>query len=65
MLGVQRTTISGAVTRLQEQNILRSRRGVVQVEDVAALERLACCCREALQLARSEIYSAGAPVCDA
>jgi CRP-like cAMP-binding protein len=64
MLGVQRTTVSSAVSRLQDQKVLRSRRGVVHVEDISALERLACCCREALQLARAEIYSAEEPVCD-
>lgn len=65
MLGVQRTTVTSAIARLQEQGILHSRRGAVHVEDAAALERHSCCCREALQLARSEIYSAGEPVCDA
>lgn len=64
MLGVQRTTITAAVSQLQAQGALRSSRGVLEVLDRAALERAACSCREAVRLARSEVYRSDEPVCD-
>jgi CRP-like cAMP-binding protein len=64
MLGVQRTTVTAAVSQLQAQGVLRSRRGVVQVLDLPALEQGACCCRDTLQLARAEIHAADETVCN-
>jgi CRP-like cAMP-binding protein len=64
MLGVQRTTITAAVSQLQAAGALRSARGVLQVLDRQALERAACCCRETVRMARAEIYASGETVCD-
>lgn len=64
MLGVQRTTVTGAVSQLQAAGALRSGRGALEVLDRAALERAACCCRDTVRHARSEIFGSAAPVCD-
>lgn len=64
MLGVQRTTVTAAVSQLQAVGALRSSRGVLEVLDRSALERAACCCRETVRLARDEIYASDETVCD-
>lgn len=64
MLGVQRTTITTAMAGLQARGVLRTTRGAVQVLDAKALERDACCCRETIQAAKREIYTADDQVCD-
>jgi len=64
MLGVQRTTVTAVMAELQSAGTLRSARGVVEVLDRSALERDACCCREAIQQARRQVYTAEAEVCD-
>ncbi|MET0273802.1 MAG: Crp/Fnr family transcriptional regulator [Phenylobacterium sp.] len=64
MLGVQRTTVTAAVSELQAEGVLSASRGVLEVIDADALERDACCCRETVQLARKEVYGSDAEVCD-
>lgn len=65
MLGVQRTTITAAMSGLQARGVLRTARGAVQVLDRAALEKDACCCRETVLAARQEIYTSDdEAVCD-
>jgi len=64
MLGVQRTTVTAAISRLQASGSLRSTRGALEVLDAGALERAACCCRDTLRMARSEIYASGEAACD-
>jgi len=64
MLGVQRTTVTAAVAQLQAAGALRSSRGVVEILDSGALERIACCCRETIRMARAEIYASDETVCD-
>jgi CRP-like cAMP-binding protein len=64
MLGVQRTTVTAAIARLQAQGALRSTRGQLEVLDAGQLERCACCCRETVRVARAEIYAAEESVCD-
>lgn len=64
MLGVQRTTVTATVARLQEAGALRSSRGLIEVLDRAALEHAACCCRGLIRAARAEIYAADEPACD-
>jgi CRP-like cAMP-binding protein len=64
MLGVQRTTVTAVVARLQAQGALHHSRGQIEVLDVVALERGACCCRAAVLAARNEINAADDPVCD-
>jgi CRP-like cAMP-binding protein len=65
MLGAQRTTVALIVSRLQRDGVLSGRRGTIKIEDEAALERLACGCRQALVSARRQIGAASDPSCDA
>ena len=44
MLGVRRTTVSVAAGTLEEQGLLKYRRGKVQIVDKAGLEKMACGC---------------------
>lgn len=44
MLGVQRTTVTAAARALQDKNVIRYRRGVVDIVNRSALEALACEC---------------------
>lgn len=64
MLGVQRTTITAAIAQLQAIGAVRTARGSVEVLDPAVLERVACCCRETLRLARAEVYASDETACD-
>lgn len=64
MLGVQRTTITAAISQLQAAGALRSARGVIEVLEPLALEAAACCCRDTLRTARAEIYGSGESACD-
>jgi hypothetical protein len=64
MLGVQRTTVTAAISQLQAAGAVRSSRGALEVLDIGALERAACCCRDTLRLARAEIYASDDKVCD-
>jgi len=64
MLGVQRTTVTAAISQLQGAGALRSSRGMLEVVDRGALERIACCCRETVRMARSDVYAADEAVCD-
>lgn len=49
MLGVQRTTVTGVASRLQERGIISYARGKITVIDRPALERCACECYAAIQ----------------
>jgi len=49
MLGVQRTSVTAASSKLQAQGLISYRRGVVEVLDREALERAACECYEAVE----------------
>lgn len=57
MLGVQRTSVSGCIAKLQREGLIRSSRGAIEVLDVARLEQVACDCRESLAVAREEIWA--------
>ena len=64
MLGVQRTTVTMALGNLQASGAIRTSRGLIEVRQPELLEQAACCCRDALKIARAEIYASGEPVCD-
>jgi CRP-like cAMP-binding protein len=49
MLGVQRTTVSAVARALQEQGLIRYRRGVMQILDRAAVEQRSCECYESVE----------------
>ena len=48
LLGVQRTTVNAVVRVLQDEGLITTRRGLIQVIDRAGLKRLACECYEAV-----------------
>ena len=49
LLGVQRTTVNAVVRTLQEEGLITTGRGVVQVIDRAGLKRRACECYQSLE----------------
>ena len=49
LLGVQRTTVNAVVRTLQDEGLISTGRGVVQVIDRAGLKRRACECYDALE----------------
>ena len=55
MLGVQRTTVSQFASELQRKDLIRYRRGQVEILDTAGLERLACDCRVLAQQQRARL----------
>lgn len=65
LLGVQRTTIAGAVSSLQRAGILRGGRGYLDIADQNALEAVSCSCRETLAYVRAEIQSSDTSACEA
>lgn len=55
MLGAQRTTVAAFLSKMQRQGLVKSGRGAIEVQNRAALERVACSCRATLQFAHREI----------
>ncbi|HVF36934.1 MAG TPA: Crp/Fnr family transcriptional regulator [Sphingomicrobium sp.] len=49
LLGVQRTTINAVARQLQDEGLITTRRGVVQVHDRAGLERRSCECYDRVE----------------
>jgi CRP-like cAMP-binding protein len=49
MLGVQRTTVSAVARMLQEQGLIRYRRGTIRILDRAAVEQRSCECYESVE----------------
>jgi CRP-like cAMP-binding protein len=49
MLGVQRTTVSAVARMLQDQGLIRYRRGTIQIVERAEVERRACECYEIVE----------------
>lgn len=64
MLGSQRSTIAALLSRLQRAGTLRTRRGEIELEDRAALERLACTCRTTMRDARRAIWASSSAACE-
>lgn len=64
MIGVQRTTASSSIATLERAGALTNSRGSIEVDNPALLERKACSCRKAMQVARREIYQTHEDVCD-
>jgi CRP-like cAMP-binding protein len=57
MLGVQRTTVNLAAGRLEAEEIIKCRRGYMQVERREQLERHACECRRSLKAYLSRLFA--------
>ena len=49
LLGAQRTTVNAVARTLQEEGLIGSRRGVIQVVDRVGLKRRACECYDAIE----------------
>lgn len=63
LLGVQRTTVSAVLAGLQDQGVVRQRRGAVDILDAGGLERAACSCRGASAFAVQEIQASPSCAC--
>jgi len=61
MLGVQRTTVTAVARVLQAQNMIRYRRGVVDILDRRGLEACACECYDAVRKVYDRLMPGGAP----
>ncbi len=59
MLGVQRASVSLFASRLQEQGLLRYRRGRVQIRDADGLAGHACECRASVRSQRERLFGRG------
>jgi len=58
LLGVQRTTINAVARELQDQGLITTRRGIIEVHDRAGLERRACECYDRVERFFGEIVGA-------
>lgn len=57
MLGVQRTSITAAARALQEEGLIRYRRGRVDILDRAGLEKKSCECYDTVRRRSEAMYS--------
>ncbi len=57
MLGVQRTTVSAAASRLRAEGLIRYRRGNLEILDRAGLERRACECYATVRRLRERLLA--------
>ncbi|MDP9421448.1 MAG: Crp/Fnr family transcriptional regulator [Pseudomonadota bacterium] len=55
LLGVQRTTINAIARELQDEGLITTRRGIIEVHDRAGLERRSCECYNRVERFFSEI----------
>ena len=55
LLGVQRTTVNAVIRILQDEGLVTTRRGAIQVIDRAGLKRRACECYDALERHFAEV----------
>lgn len=65
VLGVQRTTVTAAITQLECSGAVRARRGAVEILRADVLEQAACPCRRMLTEARAEIRASPEDSCEA
>jgi len=65
MLGAQRTTVAEILARLERDEVVKRKRGAIEIEDRETLERLCCGCRIAVRMAREAIWASDEPVCEA
>jgi CRP-like cAMP-binding protein len=65
MLGAQRTTVAEILARLERDEVVKRKRGAIEIQDRDTLERLCCGCRIAVRIAREAIWAGDEPVCEA
>jgi CRP-like cAMP-binding protein len=56
MLGVRREGVTAAASKLQKENLIEYKRGVIQVLDRSKLEKMCCECYEAVSKEYSRIF---------
>jgi Mn-dependent DtxR family transcriptional regulator len=49
LLGVQRTTVNAVARELQDEGLITTRRGIIEVHDRAGLERRTCECYDRVE----------------
>ena len=49
LLGVQRTTVNAVARELQDEGLITTRRGIIEVHDRAGLERRSCECYDRVE----------------
>lgn len=59
LLGVQRTTVNAVVRVLQDEGLVATRRGAIQVIDRAGLKKRACECHEVVERHFATVIGAG------
>jgi CRP-like cAMP-binding protein len=59
LLGVQRTTVNAVVRVLQDEGLITTRRGMIQVVDRAGLKRRACECYDAVERHFADVIGPG------
>ena len=59
LLGAQRTTVNAVIGSLQEEGLIASRRGVVQVVDRARLKQRSCPCYSAVESHFADVIGPG------
>ena len=60
-LGVRRETITTCAQRLQSQGIITYQRGVITVDDLAALRAISCCCYDEVRSIHDRLLPPTAP----
>lgn len=59
LLGVQRTTVNAVARELQDEGLITTRRGIIEVHDRAGLERRACECYDRVERFFGDIVGPG------
>lgn len=59
LLGVQRTTVNAVVRILQDEGLISTRRGLIQVVDRAGLKRRACECHDVVERHFAAVIGSG------
>jgi CRP-like cAMP-binding protein len=60
LLGVQRTTVNAVIRILQDEGLITTRRGAIQIADRAGLKQRACECHDAVERHFAEVIGGAA-----
>ena len=59
LLGVQRTTVNAVARELQDEGLITTRRGIIEVHDREGLERRSCECYDRVESFFGDIVGPG------